>query len=399
MASPYKAARCCVPVILTGVGFTFPSPTRTQRPRPTHPPRVVGRAGPRTHRGGLYPAAGLCARPAGPVDQQVTALALQTWEHVTPLLRLDDASCGEKRAVSRCSPGAQADTGDSRRGGQHPASSGAAPQVQLCTGPSVSGQGVLRTVSSPTESPRSRGCIPKRVRTVTLPRGPSEDNRLVVELGPHGPTVDWLHVCKRGTDTGRGRCSDGVWAGRSDAHPGRRQVSSRLSRQHAAHCQTRHPPQLWEDAQNPGFSRRRGVRSCEDRRVSVHVPGARRVDHPLGGSGKRQAGWGESPPGHGVSLGAVPPQAVPRTGLCPPESHGEALMQCGGPRDGAFTEVTQLKRCHQGGSRSHRISALMGGAFRAPFLPWRRVQGRGQTARGGRPKAPAPRAEKPSVGC
>lgn len=53
-----------------------------------------------TYRGGLDAAPGLRARPAGPIDQQVTALALQTGQHVAPLLRPDDARCRERTPVT-----------------------------------------------------------------------------------------------------------------------------------------------------------------------------------------------------------------------------------------------------------------------------------------------------------
>lgn len=81
------------------------------------PPPGPQDAGAPTHRGGLDAPAGLRAGPAGAVDEQVAAFALQAGPHVTPLLRPDDPRCGERRAVS---PAAQTRT--------HPAPDSAGPR-------------------------------------------------------------------------------------------------------------------------------------------------------------------------------------------------------------------------------------------------------------------------------
>lgn len=76
------------------------------------PPQVCYTArsaqpGAATYRGGLYAPAGLRARPARPVDEQVAALPLEAGPHVTPLLGPDDPGCGgeRQRLVSPCWPG------------------------------------------------------------------------------------------------------------------------------------------------------------------------------------------------------------------------------------------------------------------------------------------------------
>lgn len=85
---------------LQGQGQGGGHPRACSSAEPTPPPAAPRTAGAPTHRGGLDAPAGLRAGPAGPVDEQVTALPLQAGPHVTPLLRLDDPSCGEKREPS-----------------------------------------------------------------------------------------------------------------------------------------------------------------------------------------------------------------------------------------------------------------------------------------------------------
>lgn len=152
-------------------------------PLPHGPP---GRPGATTHRGGLYAPAGLRARPARPVDQQVTAFPLQTRTHVTPLLCFDDPRCGrEERAVTLWAwtgrapeplppgvgPGARPQGQSSRAGSASchsgwPGQAAAPPSSPGSHSPSAAASAVGHSVGS------SRG------------HGPSLEGRLTPVLGP-----------------------------------------------------------------------------------------------------------------------------------------------------------------------------------------------------------------------